>query len=213
MIRKIQNHGISIHGAFIFGLPHDNFESRENHTGQEIADFCKQNHIGVQGCQLTDLPGSKNFELAQQNKTFVYGARGSMGYFLSLCISDLSECNRKPPETLFHSMLVVLHMTYRAIQQVGSHVNILSTAFFVFQKAFRYPTKNGTISLAQRFFDAAIGASTQMIVNSLYHADETVYSRPGVKGAYERYFAREENGFIKSCFSDYVQQFISKRSP
>lgn len=211
MIKKIQDHGISIHGAFILGLPHDHFESRENHTGREIANFCKQNHIGIQGCPLTDLPGSKDFEHAQQNKTFVYGAQGSMGYFLALCVSDLSECNRRPPVNLFHSMLVVLHMTYRAIQLVGSHVNILLTAFFVFKKAFRYPTKNGRISLAQRILDAAVGASAQMIVNSFYHADETVRSRPGVKGAYERYLAREENPDIKSCFSDYVQEFITKK--
>ncbi|MBA3012294.1 MAG: hypothetical protein FP812_18985, partial [Desulfobacula sp.] len=207
MIRTIQGYGISIHGAFIFGLPHDRFDSLENHTGRETADFCKKNHIGLQGCQLTDLPGSKNFELAQQNKSFVYGAHGSMGYFLSLCVSDLSECNRKPPENLFHSMLVVLHLTYQAIQQVGSTLNILKTAFFAFRKAARYPTKNGSRSLKQRFIDACIAASAQIVVNNLFHAEETVRSRPDVKGAYERYFAREKDARIKSAFAGYVQQF------
>ncbi|WP_300465416.1 hypothetical protein [Desulfobacula sp.] len=60
--------------------------------------------------------------------------------------------------------------------------------------------------------ELVINDAAQMIVNSLYHADGTVYSRPGVNGAYERYFAREENPAIKSDFSDYVQQFITKRS-
>ncbi|MBU2511973.1 radical SAM protein [bacterium] len=212
MIKIIQSYGISIHGAFIFGMPFDNFDSVKNHTGKEIADFCKEHHIGVQGCPLTDLPGSKNFQLAQKNNTYVYGKQGTMGYFLSLCVSDLSECNRKPPESLFESMLVVLHMTYEAVKQVGSHYNVMKNAFFVFKKAFKYPTKSGKMSFRERVIDAFIAASAQMIVNNLYHADETVYSKPEVKGSYERYFAREEHAEIKTAFKKHVRQFALKRN-
>ncbi len=210
MIKIIQSYGISIHGAFILGMPYDNFNTVENHTGKDIADFCKANNIGVQGCPLTDLPGSKNFQLAQENKTYVYGKQGSMGYFLSLCVSDLSECNRKPPENLYESMLVVLHMTYEAIKQVGSNYNVIKNSLFVFWKAFRSPTKSGRQSFKERVLDAFIAASAQMIVNNLHHADETVYSRPEVKGSYERYFAREENADIKTAFINYVRQFSTE---
>ena len=210
MIKIIQSYGISIHGAFIFGLPFDSFESVKKHSGREVADFCKEHMIGIQGCPLTDLPGSKNFELAQENKTYVYGKQGSIEYFLSLCVSDLSECNRKPPESLLGSMLVVLHMTYEAVKQVGSNYNILKNAFFAFRKAFNYPTKSGSTSFRERVIDAFIAASAQMIVNNLHHADESVYSRPEVKGSYERYFEREENADIKTAFKKIVRQFTTR---
>ncbi len=57
-IKKIQNYGISIHGAFIFGLPYDYFKSKNDNTGKDISEFCLKNKIGLQPCSLTDLPGS-----------------------------------------------------------------------------------------------------------------------------------------------------------
>ncbi|MBU1170240.1 MAG: radical SAM protein [Proteobacteria bacterium] len=211
MIRTIQSHGISVHGAFIFGLPNDDFQDLDNHTGKDIADFCKEHHIGIQGCPLTDLPGSLNFKLAQENKTYIYGKQGTMDYFLALCVSDLSECNRKVPETLDESMLVVLHMTYDAIRRVGARWNVLKNSIFVFFGALRHPSKTGRHSLKQRIIEAFISGSAQMIVNNLYHANETVYSKPGVRGSYERYFEREKNESIRNLFRPYVKQFTTQQ--
>ncbi|MFA6011230.1 MAG: radical SAM protein [Desulfobacteraceae bacterium] len=209
MIRIIQDHGISIHGAFIFGLPNDGFYTLDLHTGRTIADFCMDHHIGIQGCPLTDLPGSRNFKLAQQKKTYVYGEQGTLEYFLALCAADLSECNRIPPKSLKHSMLLVIHLTYDAIRRVGSLWNVIKNALFVFRCAWSYPTKNGRLSILDRLNEAFISASAQLIVNNLHHADETVYSRALIKGSYERYFAMETDEEIRAMFKKHVRKFSS----
>ncbi len=218
MIRIIQDHGISIHGAFIFGLPHDGFYTPAIHTGSRVAEFCKAHRIGIQGCPLTDLPGSKNFIRSQQEKTYIYGAQGTMDYFLALSAADLSECNRIPPKSLKHSMLVVIHLTYDAIRRVGSLWNVLQNAVFVFRRAFRHPTKNGRHSFRDRLNEAFISASAQLIVNNLHHADETVYSREKVKGSYERYYAMENDEDIRAMFRKHIRKFafkgrVSKHEP
>jgi radical SAM superfamily enzyme YgiQ (UPF0313 family) len=211
MIRIIQDHGISIHGAFIFGLPNDGFYTLDIHSGKNVADFCMDHRIGIQACPLTDLPGSLNFRMAQKNKTYVYGEKGSMDYFLALCSADLSECNRIPPKSLRESMLLVIHITYDAIRRVGSSWNVLKNALFVFRSAFRYPTKNGRESFTERFKEAFISASAQLIVNNLHHADETVHSRSYVKGSYERYFQMEKDEHIRHQFKDYIRKFEDRK--
>ena len=209
-IRKIQNHGISIHGAFILGLPYDYFHSFKDNTGRQVADFCIRYHIGLQPCSLTDLPGSQTFQESQRNGTWLYGRQGTMEYLLALCLTDLTETNRLPPEGLFHSPLVTVCMAFEAIRRAGDRRHVMVNAARAARKAFEHPTAWGTKKLHQRLIDAMCAFASQLIVG-LYkeHGERVAYSANGIRGAIERLYDCEKDPLVKAYFEPYVRRFAS----
>ncbi len=208
-IRKIIAHGISVHGAFICGLPYDYFNSLDDHTGREIARFCTRNKIGIQPGSLTDLPGSVNFLESQKEKTYLYGEAGSMDYLLALSITDLSEMNRKVPDSLKNSPLVVAYMVYDAVKRVGSTTNSIRSALYMAGKAWRSPAKCGRLRIKDRFVDSLGAIAFQLGVSAYKDVGEAlVRSKNGVRGTFERLYELEQNQEVKEIFKDYVEKFI-----
>jgi len=207
-IQKIQNHGISIHGAFIFGLPFDYFHSFEDHTGMEIAQFCIENHIGLQPCSLSDLPGSKISKETQETGTWLYGKQGTMNYLLALCLADLTEMNRRPPDSLDNSPLMVAVMAFKAIQKAGTTKVALKNAIYMMKKALTYPTYRGQNSYKERIIDSIFAFASQLIVSLYkYHGEKLGYSRHGIKGTFERLYSIEKNSAVQDSFKNYVEKF------
>lgn len=208
-IRKIQKRGISVHGAFIFGLPYDYFNSLEDNTAVEVIDFCIKNNIGIQPTCLTDLPGSPNFKKSMEAGNFLYGEPGTMDYFMALSIADLSEGNRAVPDSLKNSPLIPAYMAYESAQKVGAYFNTLRNAFIMANKAWRWTTKNGERSTAARMYETFISFGNQWI-NSLYREgyQAVAYSKNQLKGTFERLYDSEKNPEVKAIFKDYVKQFI-----
>jgi radical SAM superfamily enzyme YgiQ (UPF0313 family) len=209
-IRKIQNHGISVHGAFILGLPYDYFRSFDDNTGTEIADFCIRNHIGLQPCSLTDLPGSRMFQESQRRGTYLYGTQGTMQYLLALCLTDLTETNRLPPVGVFHSPLVTACMAFEAVRRAGDNRHVIANAVHMARKAFEHPTAWGTKKLHQRLIDTMYAFASQVIVG-LYrkHGERVTYSASGIRGAIERLYDSEKDPHVKAYFDPYVRRFAA----
>ncbi|MEW6077629.1 MAG: radical SAM protein [Thermodesulfobacteriota bacterium] len=208
-IKKIHAHGISIHGSFIFGLPYDYFNSISDNTGTRVAAFCTKNKIGVQPSTITDLPGSIFFNESQVNGSYLYGKKGTMEYFISLCIADLGETNKQPPDSLRNSPLIIAAMVYEATKKIGSPLAAISNSSAIFLRSLLHPTKNGEgLRVKQRFLDALCSAISQTAV-SLYkeQGDSLVTSRHGVRGIFERLYDNEANPEIKHQFRDYIGQF------
>jgi hypothetical protein len=207
-LRKIINHGISVHGAFICGLPYDYFNSLDDHTGREIAEFCMRNRIGIQPGSLTDLPGSVNFLESQKDKTCLYGEVGTMDYLLALSITDLSEMNRMVPDSLKNSPLVVAYMVYDAVKMVGSTTNAIRSALYMAVKAWLSPTKCGRNRLYDRFVDSLGAIAFQLGVSAYKDVGEAlVCSGDGIRGTFERLYEFEKNQEVKEIFKDYVEKF------
>jgi hypothetical protein len=207
-IRKIIDHGISIHGAFICGLPYDYFNSLDDHTGREIAGFCMRNKIGIQPGSLTDLPGSVNFLESQKEKTYLYGEAGTMDYLLALSITDLSEMNRKVPDSLKNSPLVVAYMVYDAVKRVGSNTNTIRSAIYMAGKAWRSPTACGRLRIHDRFVDSLGAIAFQLGVSAYKDVGEAlVCSENGIKGTFERLYEFEKSQEVKEIFKDYIEKF------
>jgi hypothetical protein len=211
-IKTIQNHGISIHGAFIFGLPHDYFHSFKNHTGSQVADFCIRNRIGLQPSLMTDLPGSRCFEESQKAGTWLYGKKGTMAYLKALCLADVTETNRVPPPSLRGSALRTEYLAYEAIRKAGATQVALRNAVFMMMKSFRCPTARGRGSIRERLIDAVFSFASQLVV-SLYreHGDKVMFSTPLVRGAIERLYDLEEDPETKRYFREYVTQFTQSK--
>lgn len=208
-IRKIQHYGISIHGAFILGMPHDYFRGLNDHTGVQIADFCMENQIGLQPCSLTDLPGSKNFAESQANSNCIYGRQGTMDYLISLCIADLTETNRTPPDSLNRSPLIVAYMAYDATQRAGSTWQAVKNGLFMARKSWQYPTKNGKLSLRDRMADLVCSFASQLVVSQYKdHADSVAYSNEAIRGSFERLYSAEKNPEVKKIFESFVKEFV-----
>jgi hypothetical protein len=208
-IRKIQDHGISIHASFIFGLPFDYFNSLQDHTGSEVERFCSANHVGLQPCSLTDLPGSQNFMDSQNNGIYLYGKQGSMDYLVGLCVSDVAEPNRTPPKCLYNSPLLVFYMAYQAIQKAGNTHNALFNALYMVAKAFANPTKLGLISFKERVTDSLWAFVSQIAVSQYKdHGELIAYSTNNFTGAVERLYNQETNPTIKKLLHDFSKQFV-----
>lgn len=211
-IKKIQSFGISIHGAFIFGLPYDRFNNKHDHTGMDVAGFCIRNHIGLQPSILTDLPGSLNFQESQTQGRYLYGKQGSWEYLAGLCLADLGETNRVPFESLHESPLLPCYLAYEAIRRVGAQRHAMKNALITMLKAMAHPSRNGASSLKGRLEDGLWGFATQISV-SLYkdHAALLAHSCNGSRGVFERLYIREQNPHIKKMLGPWVSQFFDRR--
>lgn len=208
LIRKIQNCGISVHGAFILGLPYDYYDSFNNNTGNDIANFCIENHIGLQPCSLTNLPGSQLFNEAQKNGTWLYGKQGTLEYLKSLCLSDLTETNRLPPNQLDNSPLKVAIMAFESINVAGTNLTAFKNAIFMMKKSYLNPTNRGKESFKEKLIDSMYSFVSQLIVN-LYkdHGEKVAYSANGIKGGLERLYDMEKNIATKAYFKEYIKKF------
>lgn len=207
-IRKIEKFGVSIHGAFIFGLPYDYFNSFDDNTGMDIAEYCIKNRIGLQPCSLTDLPGSRCFQESQESETYLYGKQGTMEYLLGLCLTDLTETNRRPSDSLSNSPLTVAHMGFESIQKAGATRYAITNSLYLMIKSFAYPTDRGRKSLKERLIDSIYSFTSQLIV-SLYkeHGEKVAFSANGVRGSFERLYDFEKNAAMKDYFRNYVEVF------
>jgi len=209
-IKIIHDHGISVHGSFIIGLPFDYYNSPTDNTGVNIAKFCIRNRIGAQPSTIVDLPGSMFFNDSQENNRYIYGKKGTMDYFLSLSIADLAETNKIPPDTLHNSPLVIASMVYEISKKVGAPVRASINSAIIFIRSFLHPTGKGSgFHVWQRYIDAVCSAVSQTAV-ALYkeQGESLVHSRHGVRGIMERLYDTEKNPEIKKMFKSYIPQFI-----
>ncbi|MCK5107153.1 MAG: radical SAM protein [Nanoarchaeota archaeon] len=208
-IKKIQKHGISIHAGFMFGLPFDYFNNLEDHSGIEIANFCKETHIGAQTTVITDLPGSKDFNESQRLKRTLYGENNPLDYLISLCTCDVREGNRIISSDLLHnSPLVAAYMAYDTARRTGSSITSLKNGIYMAHKAFSSPTQKGQESLKERLFDSFISLACQITTAmEKENHEEVAYSTSKYKGSFERLYGLETNPHIKKMFKEYIKQF------
>jgi hypothetical protein len=210
-IRKIQRHGIVIHGAFILGLPYDYFNSIYDNSGHDYGKFCVEHHIGIQATPLSDLPGSRDFIESQAVGRYLFAKNGTMDYLISLVVCDLAEGNRIPPEQLKKSPLIVLHMAYEAINHVGQARSVFRSAFYMMWKSFMYPTINGRRSFLDRINDMFVGFAAPLIVSQYKdHAEKVLSSHSEIRGSIERLYDMEKDPAVKKQFTCYVRGFIKR---
>jgi len=208
-IRKIQDYGISVHGAFILGMPYDYFHSFTDHSGKQIADFCIKNRIGIQPTCLNNLPGSLDFNEGLAHDELLYGKPGTMDYFCALSITDLFESNRRIPDTLFNSPLVVFYMLYDTVRKVSCRWNALKFSFHIARKSWHRPTSRGALSTREKIIDALAGMGCQL-ASSIYLdlCVNIAYSTQWLQGTFERLYDRETNPEIRKLFHKHVKAFI-----
>jgi radical SAM superfamily enzyme YgiQ (UPF0313 family) len=207
-IKKIQDHGISVHGAFMFGMPYDYFNSLQDHSGKKIAEFCVKHKIGIQPTCLSNLPGSLDFIEGLKKDELIYGNPGTMDYFCSLSISDLTEGNRKIPDALFNSPLVTFYTLYDTVKTVASYHNALKFGFSMARKAWNKPKSAGNFSIKERAIDAFAGMGFQLGVSTYWELyNDIAHSTKWLRGTFERLYAREKNPEIKKIFNEYVKAF------
>ena len=207
-LKKIHNFGITVHGSFIFGLPYDYFNSLEDNTGIAIADFCMKNHIGLQPCSFTDLPGSINHQESQKSGDYLYGRHGTLDYLVGLCVADLSETNRRPFDSLKNSSLLISFMADLAIQRVGATPTAIKNGFYSMFKAFMHPTGQGAPSVRLRLEDGAWAFAMQLSVSQYKdHADLITYTRNGVEGTFQRLYRIEKNPEVRQMLAKAIAPF------
>ncbi|KUG22099.1 bche/p-methylase family protein [hydrocarbon metagenome] len=207
-IKKIQDYGISVHGAFMFGMPYDYFNSLDDHSGRKIADFCIKNKIGLQPTCLNNLPGSLDFIEGLKKDELIYGNPGTMDYFCSLSLADLTESNRRPPDSLFNSPLVVFYTLHDTIRKVGSYFNALKFSLYMARKAWKSPTSTGALNIKERVIDAFAGIGFQLGASTYWELyNDLAHSTKWLQGTFERLYEREKNPGIKKLFNKYVKAF------
>jgi len=207
-IKKIQDYGISVHGAFMFGMPYDSFHSLQDHSGKKIADFCQRHRIGIQPTCLSNLPGSLDFLEGLKKNELIYGNPGTMDYFCSLSITDITESNRTIPDALFNSPLVTFYMLYDTVMSVSSYLNSLKYGFYVVWKAWNFPKDKGRKKIKERAIDAFAGIGFQLGASTykeLYR--DLAYSTKWVPGTFERLYKRERNPEVRRLFRRYIETF------
>ncbi len=207
-IKRILDQGISVHGAFMFGMPHDYFNSMDDHTGRDIAEFCVRNRIGLQPTCLSYLPGSLDFIEGEKSGGHAYGNPGAMDYFCSLSVADLTESNRRLPETLRGSPLVAFYCVHDAIRRVGSWGNAIRFGYHMAKKSWKSPTAKGLKSLSERATGSFAGMGFQLGVSTYLELyDILAQSTDKVQGTYERLYSRERDPEIKSMFENIVDAY------
>ncbi|HRS97270.1 MAG TPA: hypothetical protein P5040_03730 [Smithella sp.] len=207
-IKKIQDYGISVHGAFMFGMPYDYFNSLNDHSGKKIADFCEKHKIGIQPTCLSNLPGSIDFFEGLKKNELIYGNPGTMDYFCSLSIADITESNRTIPDSLYNSPLVAFYTLYDTVMSVSSYWNALRYGFYMAWKAWTFPKEKGIKSIKERAIDAFAGIGFQLGASTykeLYN--DLAYSTKWVQGVFERLYRREKNPRVKDFFRKYIETF------
>jgi len=207
-IKVIQDCGISIHGAFMFGMPYDYFHNLDDHSGKRIIEFCRKNKIGIQPTCLSHLPGSLDFIEGVKKNDLIYGNPGSMDYFCSLSIADLTESNRKLPDALFNSPLVTFYMLYDTIKHIGSYFNALNLGFSMARKAWKFHSAKGALHFKNRALDSFASIGFQLGASTYYELyNELAHSTRWLQGTFERLYAREKNPRVKEIFRKYVKKF------
>jgi radical SAM superfamily enzyme YgiQ (UPF0313 family) len=208
-IKKIQDYGISVHGAFMFGMPYDYFNSLQDHSGKKIAEFCVKNKIGIQPTCLSNLPGSLDFIEGLKKDELIYGNPGTMDYFCSLSLADLTESNRKIPDALFNSPLVTFYTLHDTVKTVASYSNALKFGFYMARKAWKMPTSRGVLNIKERAIDAFAGMGFQLGSSTYWELyDDLAHSTKWIKGTLERLYEREKNTEIKKIFDKHVKAFM-----
>lgn len=208
-IKKIQDHGISIQGSFIFGLPYDRFDSVTSNTGTEVAQFCIDNHISLMAGCLSAQPGARAFQECLDAGTLLYGPPGTMEYLSALCIADHSEMNIVPPDGLKRSPLLVGLMALEALREVGSTRNGLRNAMHMAGKSFAHPTVRGQASFRERMDDSLLTFASELITASLYRdIGERLLasSHNGLCGGLERLYQTERDPEVRGLFEALVSQ-------
>jgi hypothetical protein len=208
-IKIIHDYGISVHGAFMFGMPYDYFNSLDDHSGKKIAEFCEKNKIGIQATCLSNLPGSLDFIEGLKKDELIYGNPGSMDYFCSLSIADLTEGNRIIPDSLFNSPLIAFYTLYDTVISVSDYFKSLKYGAYMVRNAWKSPKSKGINSLKERAIDAFAGIGFQLGASTYFELyNELAHSTEWVPGAFERLYKREKNPKVKEIFRKYVEDFV-----
>ena len=207
-IQTIRQYGISIIGAFIFGMPFDYFHSLSDHSGRDIVRFCRRNRIGIQAACLNDLPGSINFEESQKNNTFLYGKKGSATYLASLTTADLTECNREIPVSLYQSPLVAFYLAYDTITRTNSLKQAAINTLSLLPQTLTHPTLKARERPLEKWYDC-IGLFGYFLGITGYRAHfmGNAFSKKRVRGIFERLYEEEKNSTVKNLFREYVKSF------
>lgn len=210
-IQAIRQYGISIIGAFIFGMPFDYFNSLSDHSGRDIVRFCHRNRIGIQAACLNDLPGSINFEESQKNNTFLYGKKESVAYLAGLTTADLTECNREMPESLHKSPLVAFYLAYDTITRTNSLKQAAANTLSLLPQTLTHPTLKARRSIREKGYDC-LGLFGYFLGITGYRAHfmGNAFSKKSVKGIFERLYEEEESPVIRRIFREYVKSFVAK---
>jgi len=158
---------------------------------------------------LSNLPGSLDFINGLKSNELIYGNPGSMDYFCSLTIADLTES--KSPNSGFlieQPAGHVLHVV-RYHGKIGSYISALHIAFGMARKAWNVHSSKGAASLKDRVVDTFAGIGFQLGASAYFELyKELAYSTEWLQGTFERLYEREKNPTVKKIFQKYVENFV-----
>ncbi len=209
-IAKIQAHGISIQGSFIFGLPHDRFNTIDDSTGTDVAHFCIDNRISLMAGCFSAEPGARDFEECLEAGKFLYGEPGTIEYLRALCIADHSEMNVMPSEDLKRSPLLVGLMALDALRRVSKTRNALRNAVYMAKKSYACPTALGRASHKERIYDSTLSFLSELLTARFYGdiGERLVASRNGTPGVMARLYRYERNGEVRQLCERYAPELL-----